>query len=261
MKSKKIQVLVGLGGLITSIACAQETRVPSPAPRPAVNDYNGTQPVQSFLTKANKASSLIGMDVRNLQNQKLGDIKDVVLDLPSGRIVYAVLSVGGFLGLGEKYIAVPPSQFRLGADGKELVLDADKARIQSAPGFAKSSWPDLANPEWRTHSTYWGPEGAAVGRPGTVHSGRDTSVVPEANVRTYTGRVVAIDGAAKTITIEGPSGKRTFPLSTPTTTTQRKEAAPRVENYRIGEQVTVRYHAIGGSDVVDGILNSAPLSR
>ena len=88
-----------------------------------------TSDQQNILSKANKASDLIGMDVRNQQNEKLGDIKDLVVDLPSGKISYAVLSVGGFLGIGDKLIAVPPSAFSVAPTQDTLVLNADKAKI------------------------------------------------------------------------------------------------------------------------------------
>jgi sporulation protein YlmC with PRC-barrel domain len=106
------------------------------------------------VTKVHKASSLTGMNVMNHQNEKLGDIKDIVLDLPSGKISYVVLSVGGFLGIGDKLIAVPPSAFTFSANRDALLLDADKARIESAPGFVQTAWPDVNDPQfgayWRT---------------------------------------------------------------------------------------------------------------
>lgn len=102
------------------------------------------------VVAANKASSLIGMEVINPQHQQLGEIKDLVVDMPSGKISYAVLSVGGFLGIGEKLIAVPPSAFSPAPAGQEgkLVLNADKSKIEAAPGFPKTNWPDVSNPSW-----------------------------------------------------------------------------------------------------------------
>src|SRR4051812_26000292 len=51
------------------------------------------------IRRTNKASGLLGMEVRNSENQKLGEVKDLVMDMNSGRVSYAVLSVGGFLGI------------------------------------------------------------------------------------------------------------------------------------------------------------------
>ena len=109
------------------------------------------------IRAANKASGLIGMEVRNSQGEKLGEIKDLVLDVNSGKVSYAVLAVGGFLGIGEKLIALPPSALKAAQDQSHLTLDADKSRIQAAPGFAATAWPSLEDPEfnrfWKADAT------------------------------------------------------------------------------------------------------------
>ena len=106
---------------------------------------------------SNKASGLMGMEVRNDQNQKLGEIKDLVLDVNSGKVSYAVLAVGGFLGIGEKLIALPPSALKVAEDSSHLLLNADKSRIQAAPGFAATAWPSINDPEinkfWRNEAS------------------------------------------------------------------------------------------------------------
>lgn len=104
-------------------------------------------------------TSLAGNDVVNLQNEDLGDIKDVMLDTRSGRIDYAVLSFGGFLGMGEKLFAVPWRALTLDRENRRFVLDVAKDRLQSAPGFDKDEWPDMADPEWTaTVHNYYGTE-------------------------------------------------------------------------------------------------------
>jgi sporulation protein YlmC with PRC-barrel domain len=113
------------------------------------------------------------MAVRNMQNEKLGDIKDIVLDLSSGKISYVVLSVGGFLGIGDKLIAVPPSAFNASADDT-LVLDADKAKIQAAPGFVQTAWPDVNDPQF---TAYWKTDRDAIGGSSTTtETGRSRSL-------------------------------------------------------------------------------------
>ena len=77
-----------------------------------------------------KGSTFVGSDVENPQGQNLGDIKDVVIDRASGRIAYAVVSFGGFLGVGEKLFAVPWGAFsQPKADKDTFVLDVDKERL------------------------------------------------------------------------------------------------------------------------------------
>ena len=91
------------------------------------------------------ATSTIGTTVRNRQGETLGDIKDLVLDFSTGRVRYAVLDFGGFLGIGDKYFAVPLEAFRTDTESEKLVLDVDKARLENAPGFDKTDWPTTAN--------------------------------------------------------------------------------------------------------------------
>lgn len=102
-------------------------------------------------------STLSGDDVVNKNGDDLGDIKDIMLDMRSGRVAYAVLSFGGFLGMGEKLFAVPWSALKLDAANKRFVLDVEKDRLESAPGFDKDHWPDMADQKWATEiHTYYG---------------------------------------------------------------------------------------------------------
>jgi sporulation protein YlmC with PRC-barrel domain len=94
------------------------------------------------------ASSLAKDDVKNGAGEKLGDIKDIMIDTETGRVAYAVLSFGGFLGLGDKLFAVPWNAMRLNAEDHSFVLDVDKETLKNAPGFDKDHWPDFADPTW-----------------------------------------------------------------------------------------------------------------
>jgi len=94
------------------------------------------------------ADTLIGNDVYNKKAEDLGEIKEIMLDMRSGRVSYAVLSFGGFMGMGEKLFAVPWDALKLDTDHKRFVLDVSKDRLESAPGFDKNHWPDMADPTW-----------------------------------------------------------------------------------------------------------------
>ena len=96
------------------------------------------------------AGSLEGETVLNLAGDTLGEIEEIMLDVRSGRIAYAVLAVGGFLGIGEKYFAVPWRALTLDADRKCFVLDVDKDRLENAPGFDRDNWPSMADESWAT---------------------------------------------------------------------------------------------------------------
>ena len=95
-------------------------------------------------------TALIGDTVINMQDEKLGKIEDIMLDVETGRVAYAVLSFGGFLGVGDKLFAVPWQSFQIDRDKKRFVLDVDKERLQNAPGFDKDDWPDSADQEFLT---------------------------------------------------------------------------------------------------------------
>jgi sporulation protein YlmC with PRC-barrel domain len=94
------------------------------------------------------AGSLIGDDVYNLQDEDLGDVKELMLDMRTGKVAYAVLSFGGFLGMGEKLFAVPWSALTLDTVNKRMTLDVNKERLECAPGFDADNWPDMADTEW-----------------------------------------------------------------------------------------------------------------
>ena len=76
------------------------------------------------------ADTLIGNDVYNQKDEDLGDIKEIMLDMRSGRIGYAVLSFGGFLGMGEKLFAVPWNALVLDTKNKRFVLNVEKDRLK-----------------------------------------------------------------------------------------------------------------------------------
>jgi len=102
------------------------------------------------------ADTLIGNDVYNHKDEDLGDIKEIMLDVATGKIAYAVLSFGGFLTLGEKLFAVPWSALTLDTEEKRFVLNVDKERLENAPGFDKDNWPNMADASWakEIHSYY-----------------------------------------------------------------------------------------------------------
>ena len=102
------------------------------------------------------ADTLEGDEVVNAVGDKLGKIQDIMLDVPSGRVAYAVLASGGFLGLGDKLFAIPWSALTLDTDNKCFVLDIDKSQLEAAPGFDKDHWPAMADLTWATsiHNYY-----------------------------------------------------------------------------------------------------------
>lgn len=236
------------------------------------------------VSKANKASSLVGMEVRNTQNEKLGEIKDLAIDLPSGKIAYAVLSVGGFLGIGDKYVAVPPSAFHVAPDEHTIVLDADKAKVQNAPGFAKNDWPDVKADN--TFSSYWlsspttaqGTTSVTTSGTGSGHSDRTGATaapstpaavgnatepsgqrhvnVPDSSGSTFKGRITAINPERRTVTVEGPSGVREFKLSDHASLALKENRNPHLTDFKVGYPVTVGFEEQNGAFVARSLIRS-----
>jgi len=102
------------------------------------------------------AGTLTGEEVVNSAGETLGKIDSIMLDVPNGRVAYAVLSFGGFLGMGDKLFAIPWQALQLDTDNKCFILDVDKETLEGAPGFDKDHWPSMADPQWanQLHSYY-----------------------------------------------------------------------------------------------------------
>jgi bifunctional non-homologous end joining protein LigD len=94
------------------------------------------------------ASTLSGDTVRNSAGEDLGKVDEIMIDITTGRVAYAVVSFGGFLRMGNKLFAIPWSALTVDEDEKCFILDVDKSILQSAPGFDKDNWPDMANTTW-----------------------------------------------------------------------------------------------------------------
>ena len=94
------------------------------------------------------ADTLEGDKVKNNAGEDLGTLEHIMLDVPSGRVAYAVLSFGGFLGMGDKLFAIPWRALTLDTEDKCFVLDVSKERLKTAPGFDKDHWPSMADQKW-----------------------------------------------------------------------------------------------------------------
>jgi sporulation protein YlmC with PRC-barrel domain len=107
-------------------------------------------------TRVCPASDIIGETVYNRQGENLGKIEDLAIDDDSGRVAYAVLSFGGFLGMGDKHFAIPWSSLEKNRSDDTLILDANKELLKNAPGFDKDNWPDFSDRTWgtRIHQYY-----------------------------------------------------------------------------------------------------------
>jgi len=102
------------------------------------------------------AKTIIGDRVFNGTGETLGLIKDVMLNINDGRIEYVVIEFGGFLGIGEKYFAVPFKALTLDTSRHAFILHQKKEVLENAPGFDKDHWPETNSHEMEGSYRYWG---------------------------------------------------------------------------------------------------------
>jgi sporulation protein YlmC with PRC-barrel domain len=133
--------------LLAAAAAAQQTpptlapvapaaSAAAPAARPASASsapVPATAHEMRLWDRQHRASRIIGTDVRNAQGEKIGDIKDLVLDA-QGRATVAIVSTGGFLGIGDRLHAVPWDSLQRFI-GDDRLLDIDRARLRHAPAL------------------------------------------------------------------------------------------------------------------------------
>ncbi len=87
------------------------------------------------------ASSILGDKVLNKVGEHLGSIMDTMLNLKDGRIEYVVIKSGGFMGINQKYFAVPFLALTIDTDRRAFILDQSKTTFETRPGFDKDHWP------------------------------------------------------------------------------------------------------------------------
>ena len=101
-----------------------------------------------FLT----ATSLIGDKVHNDQDEYMGTIEDIMIDITSSKIEYVVIKFGGFLTINEKYFAIPFGLLTVDPAKKAFILNQSKEKLEKAPGFDMSHWPET---NFHREQTYW----------------------------------------------------------------------------------------------------------
>ena len=146
---------------------------PAPATGAAASAPAATQQQHKLY----RGSRIIGTNVRDPKDRKIGQIKDLILDGGRGEIAYAVVNFGGVMGVGRKFHAIPWQALQPSDDGNYYILHADRETINQAPGFDKARWPDMADRKWNAEiDRYWS---RMVGRGNTgansVSSGSPTA--------------------------------------------------------------------------------------
>jgi sporulation protein YlmC with PRC-barrel domain len=141
--------IVGLPGYWAHAAGDPPNPAPAAGPAAASPAPKAPAAAKSDTRYYARASKLIGGEVYNPQGEKLGKIEDLILDTRNQRVHYAILSFGGMMGIGDKLFAYPVEMLRRTGDNDNLILNVDKAKLEKAPGFESSKWPDWHKDTYR----------------------------------------------------------------------------------------------------------------
>jgi sporulation protein YlmC with PRC-barrel domain len=103
-----------------------------------------------------RAKILIGSEIRNLKDERLGKVEDIVLNPDKRDIRYILVSRGGFLGIGGKWVAIRWNDLRATEDHELYVLDVAPTALDDAPSVERRTFANTADPEWqRSLGQYW----------------------------------------------------------------------------------------------------------
>jgi sporulation protein YlmC with PRC-barrel domain len=153
------------------------------------NESNAASAAGSATLCFVSGHDLTGFEIKNAGDERIGEIKDLVIDLPSGNIAYVVLAAGGFLGLGERSFALPPSLFVDSSAARTLVLNIDKEKLRTAPAFELSDWSHVSSPTYITEvyqfygvpPTFRASAAPEIREPAGAAPDRDTPQNPDSN--------------------------------------------------------------------------------
>lgn len=143
------------GGLLQAqslLRAPDEQPPPTPLPQQKAPQEKASQQtpitVGTEPTRIDKASGLLGMEVRNQAAERLGKIRDIVFDFKANTVAYCVLGVDEGLFSKEKLLAVPLGAFQASPAGTYLTLHVDKQKLAQAEGIDPDHWPSISNPAW-----------------------------------------------------------------------------------------------------------------
>ena len=121
------------------------------------------QGINAFMVE-----KIIGSKVINLKGEALGKIGDLVVDIDTGRIIYAVIESGGFLSIGDKLFPVPWTSLAALPSEGIFFLNQSKEQMAKAPAFDKNNLPDMADMRWgegifKHYGNSWYKQGGPMG--------------------------------------------------------------------------------------------------
>jgi len=143
MKTHKIALLTAVTLSCAPLPLWAQASDDSQTPRD--RDMAKTQSMQP-LGDLRRANQIIGEEIKDAHDQKLGKVKDLALDLQNGRIAEVIVATGGTIGMDEKLVAMPPESFICDRTEKALRLKGDQAQLKNAPEFRFAEWNKSIDP-------------------------------------------------------------------------------------------------------------------
>ncbi len=147
---------LAMGALIAALALSPA--LAQDANAPVATDQ--TTPANLHKSGQWRATQLIGLDVYNDRDEKLGDIKELLVDR-SGKVSAAVIGVGGFLGMGERNVLISMDKLRFSDEPRQMAADSNRRREQGTTGVGERPAEETAS-KARTDSDRWFPDHAML---------------------------------------------------------------------------------------------------
>ncbi|QEG01193.1 PRC-barrel domain protein [Stieleria maiorica] len=147
---RKATTVFGIVALLAAPAMAQDASTKERVQRNAQRGSSVGQLDSKTKGTTVRASQLLGLNVYDAEGEGIAEIKDIVLDANSGRVLYAAVTYGGIFGLGDKLFAVPFKAFHVkqerdNPDDVYLTLNVTEKQLDGAQGFDQDNWPNFAD--------------------------------------------------------------------------------------------------------------------
>ncbi|MEM1432215.1 MAG: PRC-barrel domain-containing protein [Pseudomonadota bacterium] len=123
-----------IAALAAAIGLATAAEADTPAPLVGETVLGVEVNVATVASKGYSANALIGAAVHNESDQTIGKVHDLIVGV-EGEVSLAIVEVGGFLGLGSKWVAVPAHMFEPGPERDVTLEGASEAALKSMPAF------------------------------------------------------------------------------------------------------------------------------
>lgn len=170
MISKALCIACSAAAVIGTAAVAQ-TQAPRPG-QAREHPHQQREMMMKHKMLLHHVDDIHGKNVTNNQLENLGSIETLIIDTQSKQVTYGVVSIGGFLGIGDTLIAVPWDAFELRPFYDGLVLNMTRSQLEAAPQFQRDEWPNFGDPAWAQEMhQHYGTTPRDAARPGARPGG------------------------------------------------------------------------------------------